>query len=205
MSIQIAGNAGTIAEVDASRNMYTRRFPANYGSTGGAYVVTGGPSSVVAAALAANTPLMTLRHGTSATTNVYITRLRFSINPATVGASGGVPGQIAWQRFTSATPTGGTARTPARKDASTGSGTQVLDVRDSNAALTVTSVSFTDVLVINPLPNYTTGGSNEYVTDLDEDEFIRLTAGDGIALRTQVAAPATQTWTFTYAIHWIEI
>jgi hypothetical protein len=62
-------------------------------------------------------------------------------------------------------------------------------VRDSNAALTVTSVVFSDVYVIHPIPNYTTGGSNEYVIDLDEDEWIRLAAGEGIALRTQVAGP----------------
>ena len=204
MAIQIVGNSGVIADVDGNRNLYIRRGQAHYGSLGGAFVVTGGPSAVCAAALAANTPLATLRHAVGATTNLYITRLRISINSATVGASAGVPGQIAWQRFTGATPTGGTARTPARKDASTGSGTQVVDVRDNNAALTVTSVVFGDVLVINPIPNFTTGNTVEYVTDLDEDEFIRLTAGDGICLRTQVAGPATQTWTFTYTIHFLE-
>ncbi len=204
MAIQIVGNSGVIADTDNNRNLYIRRGVAHHGSAGGAFVVTGGPSAVVAAALAANTSLATLRHGTSATTNLYITRMRISINSATVAAPAGVPGQIAWQRFTTATPTGGTARTPARKDASTGSGTQVLDVRDSNAALTVTSVVFGDVLVINPIPNFTTGNTVEYITDLDEDEFIRLTAGDGICLRTQVAGPATMTWTYTYTIHYLE-
>src|SRR6185437_13187154 len=164
MGIQLIGNGGTIADVDPGRNQFIRRHPANYGSTGGAFVVTGGPSAVVAAALAANTTLASMRHGTGATTNIWISRLRISINAATVGASAGVPGQIAWQRFTTATPTGGTARTPARKDASTGAATQVADVRDSNAALTVTSVNFTDLLVISPIPNFTVGASIEYVT-----------------------------------------
>ncbi len=204
MPIQIVGNSGVIADTDNNRNLLIRRSPAHYGTTGGAFVVTGGPSAVCAAALAANTPLATLRLAAAAPTNIYITRMRISINSATVGASGGVPGQIAWQRFTTATPTGGTARTPARKDASTGSGTQVTDVRDSNAALTVTSVVFGDILVINPIPNFTTGTTVEYITDLDEDEFIRLTAGDGIALRTSVAGPATMTWTYTYTIHYLE-
>lgn len=204
MPVQFQGNGGTVADVDGSRNQYVRRHAAHYGAAGGAFVVTGGPTAIVAAALAANTPLASLRHGTSATTNLWITRLRVSINSATVGASAGVPGQIGWQRFTAATPSGGTARTPARKDLSTGSGTQVLDVRDSNAALTVTSVTFGDLLVTSPIPNFTTGASIEYVTDLDEDEFIKLTAGDGIALRTQVAAPATMTWTYTYTIHYLE-
>ncbi len=202
--IQIVGNGGTILEVDAGRNVLNRRGAANYGVLGGAFSVTGGPAGIVAAALAANTPLMTLRHGTAATTNMYITRLRVCISSATIGVSAGVPGQIAWQRFTAATPTGGTARTSARKDLSTGSASQVLDIRDSAAALTVTSVAFGDVLIINPIPNFTTGTSSEFLADLNEDEFIRLTAGDGICLRTQVAGPATMTWTYTYSIHWIE-
>lgn len=204
MAIQVQGSSGTLVETDSNKNLYTRRGAAHYGAAGGAYVVSGGPSSVVAAALAANTPLMTLRHGASATTNVYITRLHFTFNVATVGASAGVPGQIAWQRFTTATPTGGTARTPARKDTATGSGTQVADVRDSNAALTVTSVVFTDIFSILPIPNFTVGGGVEYAIDLDEDEWIKLAAGDGICLRTQVAAPATETWTYTYTIHYLE-
>lgn len=204
MALQINGPSGNLSDQDARNNLFTRRHPAHYGAAGGAFVVTGGPSAVVAAAIAANTTLASLRHGTSATTNIWLTRLRMTFNPATVGASAGVPGQIAWQRFTAATPSGGTARTPARKDLATGAATQVLDVRDSNAALTVTSVNFGDMCVIHPIPNWTTGGSIEYCTDLDEDEFIRLTAGDGICLRTQVAGPATQTWTFTYSIHYFE-
>jgi hypothetical protein len=203
--IQLQGAAsGVGVDSDSNRNLLHRRGNAHYGATGGAFAVAGGPTAIVAAALAANTPLMALRHGAAATSNLFITRLKFSINPATVGASAGVPGQIAWQKFTTATPSGGTARTPGRKDNVTGSATQVADVRDSNAALTVTSVVFTDIFVIHPIPNYTTGGSNEYVTDLDEDEWIRLAAGEGIALRTQVAAPATMTWTYTYGIHYLE-
>lgn len=204
MAIQQAGNSGVVFDCDGNRNQWARRGVPHHGSAGGGFVVTGGPSAVVAAALAASTMLASLRHGPSATTVVWLTRLRVSINVATVGASGGVPGQLAWQRFTAQTPTGGSARTPARKDVSTGGGTQVTDVRDSNAALTGTAPTFGDVLVINPIPNFTTGSSVEYVTDLDEDEWIRLGAGDGIALRTQVAAPATMTWTYTYAIHYLE-
>jgi hypothetical protein len=44
----------------------------------------------------------------------------------------------------------------------------------------------------------------EWVMDLDEDEFIKLVAGDGLALRTQSAMPATQTWTYAYTIHYLE-
>lgn len=205
MAIQIIGSGGNLLEVDANKNAYIRRgIPVNYGAAGGAFAVTGGAAAIVAAAIAANTPLATLRLATGSALNAYITRLRFAISPATVGASGGVPGQIGWQRFTAATPTGGTARTPARKDLSTGGGTNMTDVRDSNAALTVTGVTFGDVVVQYPIPNYTTGGVNEFVADLDEDEVIRLTAGDGLALRVQVAGPATMTWIYSYSVHWLE-
>ena len=200
----LGGSSGTGADVDAKRNILTRRGAADYGAAGGAYSVAGGPTGIVAAALAAGTTLAALRHGTGATTKVYITRLHITISIATIGVTAGVPGQITWQRFTTATPTGGTARTAARKDASTGSGTQIIGCQDLASALTVTSVAFTDVFVAEAIPNSTVGASYEYVTDLDEDEFIVLAAGDGICLRTSVAAPATQTWTFNYTIHWLE-
>jgi hypothetical protein len=204
MAIQVQGNAGVIAEVDGNRNIFKRRGTANYGTVGGAFSVTGGPSTAVAATLAASTTLMSLRHGAAATSNLYMTRLRVMFAPSTVGASATIPGQIAWQRFTTATPTTGTARTPARCDLSTGSGTQVADVRDSASALTVTSVVFGDVLASANVPVFTTGMAYEWIVDLDEDEFYRLTAGDGICLRTQVVMPATQTWVYSYTIHYLE-
>ncbi len=204
MAIQIVGiNNSRQVDVDPNRNMtYRRGVPGTL--TGSSFVVSGGPSNVCAAALASGTMLMALRHHPTASTKVYITRLVFTYNVAATGSSGGVPGEIAWQRFTSATPTGGVARTPARKDTSQGQVSQVVDVRDHSASLTTTGVVTTDLLVINPIPNYTVGPSQVFMTYLDEDEIIRLAAGDGIGLVMNVAGPATETWTYTYAIHYTE-
>lgn len=204
MSVQIGGAGGVIVEVDSSKNIFHRRGPGGYGILGGSFSVAGGPSAAVGVSLAANTVLASLRHGAAATSNLWVTRIRTQLSGVTIGTTALVPGQIAWQRFTTATPTGGTARTPARKDATSGSATQVADVRDSNAALTVTSVNFTDIFSSANVPIFIQDGSYEWIVDLDEDEFIKLVAGDGICLRTQVAMPATQTWIYAYTIHYLE-
>lgn len=205
MAIEILGKSSNVVDSDAGGGLFIRRTPATpVGSTGGAFSVAGGSIAVVAAALAANTPLASLRLGAAASVKAYITRLELDVANATVGASAGVAGAIGWQRFNTATPTGGTARTVARKDYTTGGGSAMSDARDSNAALTVTSVNFTDVFTEHIVPNETTGLGITYEDSFDEDEFICLAAGDGICLRTTVAMAATQTWVYTYAIHWLE-
>jgi phage tail protein X len=166
------------------------------------YMVTGGTSAIIAATLAANTTLASLRNGASK--EVHITRLRVSFTPATVGTSALVAGSIAWQKFTTATPTGGTARTVAKKKTGYASST-VSDVRDSNAALTVTSVVFADVFSQSLVPLMTIGGLFIWANDLDDNDHIVLEANEGICLRTQVVCPATQTWMFSYAIEWHEV
>jgi hypothetical protein len=204
MAVQIIGPSGNLLEADGNKNLFKRRGIVHHGSGGGGFLITGGVSTVVAAALAANTMLQALRHGTSATSSIWITRLRVVFGVATVGASGGVPGLIGWQRFTAQTPTGGTARAAVRKDLATGGASQLLDARDSNAALTGTAPTFGDVVGTAMVPLFTQGGAYEWVMDLDEDEFIKLVAGDGLALRTQSAMAATQTWTYAYTIHYLE-
>lgn len=166
------------------------------------YMVTGSTSAIVAAALAANTTLMAMRNG--ATKTVYINRLRLSFTPATVGTSALVAGSIAWQRFTTATPTLGTARTVAKKRTSYATST-IADVRDSNAALTVTGVVFSDIFAEIKIPLMTTGGLLICDLHLDDNDPIILQANEGICLRTTVACPATQTWQYSYAIEWHEI
>jgi len=204
MAIQIVGNSGTVAEVDSNRNLLVYPGYPAFPAAGGWYSATGysGTTGVVAAALAANTSLMSFRLSASSTRKAYVDRLRVSFTPATVGASGGVAGVLGLQRFTTATPTGGTARTAARKNAALGTASDVTDIRDSNAALTVTSVVFGDVVASTVVPLFTTGGSAEWVAEIDNP--LVLAAGDGLVLRTQVAMAATQTWQYTYNIYWHE-
>lgn len=165
------------------------------------YMVSGATSAVVAASLAANTTLASMRNGASK--NIHINRLRVAMSVATVGTSALVSGAIGWQRFTTATPTGGTARTVARKRTSY-SATTIADVRDSNAALTVTSVAFTDLFSMINVPIMTAGIQTIWAIDLDEHDHIVLEANEGICLRTQIVMPATQTWMYSYLIEWYE-
>ena len=61
MSVQVAGNAGVVLEVDEARNLSTYQTIPGYPSAGGWYVATGWATAVVAAALASSTMLMSAR------------------------------------------------------------------------------------------------------------------------------------------------
>lgn len=205
MAIEIIGPSGAKAETDLNKNLFTRDGLSEYGSVGGGFTVSGWTTGVVAAALAANTNLMSMRFSASSTRKAYIKRLFLTISIATVGASGGVAGTLAWQKFTTQTPTGGTARTPLRKNAATGSGTDMTDVRDSNAALTGTAPTWTEIAAATQVPVSTVGYVHQHWWSAREAyEPIVLIAGDGIGLRTLVAMAATQTWMFSYTVDWIE-
>jgi hypothetical protein len=203
MSIQLAGNGGVIADVDEGRNVQVFQAIPGYPAAGGFYSVTGQASAVVAASLAANTPLMTMRFSAGSARKAYILRARIAMIAATAGAAGGIAGGLALQRFTTATPTGGTARTPAPASLTKGSATDMTDVRDSNAALTVTSVVFTAIVASTIIP---VGSTNvaPFEWQVDFPAPIELSAGDGLSLRTSVAGPATATWTYSYNFYWVE-
>lgn len=208
MAIQIIGNGGTVAEVDSNRNQYITSGERGY-AAGGEYVTSGFTSALVAAALAANTMLMSARFAVGSARKAYITRLRVMFSVITPGANGGVPGVLSLVRFTAQTPTGGTARTAAKKNASHPSNSDMTDIRDSNAALTGTAPTFGDIVgatLIPTFPELTSGAVNggfEWIFE-PMSEPVVLAAGDGVALRTQVAGPATTTWGYSYTMHWYE-
>jgi hypothetical protein len=204
MAIQIIGNSGTVADTDANRNLLINPGIPAWPAAGGYYTVTGQTSAVVAAALAANTPLMTMRFDPASIRKAYVTRFRVLIGVATVGASAGVAGTLGIQRFTAATPTGGTARTVNRMGEALGTATNMFDVRDSNAALTVTSVTFGNVVASELVPLFITSGAMWMEWIFEPNAPIVLVPGDGLSLRTQVAMAATQTWMFSYTVHWLE-
>jgi len=187
-------------DIDPGRNLFTRRGSANY-LTGSSLLATGGPSGVVSASIASGTTLVTLRHGTTASNDLFITRIALTINIAATGSSGAVPGELVWERFTSGTPTGGTQRFAVKCDASEAA-SQVMDIRDHSGSLTMTGVVKGDRLLFFPIPF--TLNSQAFETYLNEDEFIRLQPGNGVALSVLNAGPAAQTWTYTYVIHWFE-
>lgn len=200
MAVHPVGFTNKGIDIDPGRNLYTRRGVSNF-LTGSSNFVTGGPSNVVAAAIASGTTLLSLRHGTTASNDLYITHLSFTFNVAATGSSGATPGQLVWERFTSATPTGGTQRTPARADASEAV-SQVMDVRDHSASLTMTGVVMGAALLYFPIQFSL--NSQAYEIALNEDEVIKLQPGNGIAMSVSSAGPAALTWTYTYTIRWSE-
>jgi hypothetical protein len=158
----------------------------------------------VAATLAANTTLMAARFSAGSSRRAYITKYRLIIGVATVGTSALVAGSIALQRFNTATPTGGTARTANENHEAEATATDMTDIRDSNAALTVTSVVFGNIMGGTLVPLFISGGAMwmEWIFEPAYPEV--LAAGDGVCLRTSVVMPGTQTWMYSYNMHWFE-
>lgn len=204
MTVAVIGNAGVVADVDEARNIQIYQTIPGYPTAGGWYSVAGkSGAAAIAAALATDTTLMSARFAPASTRKAYLTRMRVMMNTPTIGATGGVPSVIGLQRFTTATPTGGTARTPQRHSATKGSATDMTDVRDNNAALTVTSVVFGEEIAWSVTP--TSGVTNspiEWVMEFPAP--IELSAGDGVCLRTRQVGPATATWFFSYNLYWFE-
>lgn len=206
--IILGGTSGVGADVDANKNLAVSEGLPAIPAAGGYYTVAGQASAIVAAALAANTMLMSMRMATGSTRKAYITRFRVCLSVATCGANGGVAGTLGLQRFTAQTPTGGTARTPCRLNESAGTASDITDIRDSNAALTGTAPTFGTVVAASlvPLVQQTTSGASNggFEWIIEPPHPIVLAAGDGLALRTQVVMPATQTWVYSYTAHWFE-
>jgi hypothetical protein len=205
MSVKlITGTAASgEAVIDTSGNLVVVDGIAKMPAAGGWYTVAGQTSAVVAVSLAANTTLMSARFATGSTRTAYVTKFRTLIAVATVGTSALVPGTLGLQRFTAATPTGGTARTANENDEAA-TATDMTDIRDSNAALTVTSVTFGNILGVTIIPLFISGGAMWMEWIFEPNYPIKLVAGDGLCLRTTVACPITQTWMYNYTMHWFE-
>lgn len=205
MSIKLITGTAASSEafIDANGVLRTAESLPEHPAAGGFYTCCGGPTAVVAAALATDTNLMTARFSAGSSRKAYVTKYRFVMTPATLGAAAGVAGQIGLQRFTTATPTGGTARTPNEQHEAEATATDMTDIRDSNAALTVTSVVFGNELARTVVPLFVANaGGFEWIYEPNYPTV--LVPGDGITLRTRVALAATQTWVFAWTMHWYE-
>lgn len=217
MAVPIVGNAGVVADVDEARNFQVFQGIPGYPAAGGHYSSTGwsaaagtpATGAVCAAALATDVCLMTARFAAASTRKAYLTRLRVALFPVTANAAAVIPGILGLQRFATATPTGGNARVAARYGPTKGSASDMTDIRDLNAALTVTSVVFGDMICSSPVPviggaiaagTYQAGW--EWVVEFTSP--VELSAGDGVTLRTRTAFPATCTWTFSWNMYWFE-
>jgi len=218
MSVQIAGNAGVVLEVDEARNLQIAQTIPGYPAAGGFYsssgwsAAAGTPATpaVVAAALATNTLLMSARLVVGSARKAYITRLRVLLFPVTGVVTPVNSGVLSFMRFTAVTPTGGNARTAARSSATKGSASDMTDIRDLNAALTG-APTFGDIICSTQIPVIQGTPSATSLTQINGMEWIaefatpiELAAGDGIALRTQATCPATATWTYSWNMYWFE-
>lgn len=196
-----AASGEAVIDTNGVLSVYDR-LPA-HPAAGGWYTVAGQTSAVVAAALAASTMLMSARLATGSARKAYITKYRLVITPATLGAAAGVAGTIGLIRFTAQTPTGGTARTPNEMNEVLATATDITDIRDSNAALTGTAPTFGTVVGVSLVPLFVaSAGGFEWI--FEPQYPLVLAAGDGLALRTIVAMAATQTWMYSYTMHWYE-
>lgn len=221
--IRYAANGTTILDGDTNGSEYvlirdangdplgteTTPFPVMTGipphpAAGGYYSVAGGLTSAISASLAANTSLLTMRFDTSSARTAYIDRFRINILISTVGTSALVPGWIALQRFTAATPTGGTARTVNKQNESLATTSDMTDIRDSSGALTTTGVTFGTILAGTHVPIVISGATSYYEWIYEPPYPVVMAPGDGIAFRAQSAFPATQTWLFDYNVYWHE-
>jgi hypothetical protein len=219
MSASIIGNAGVIADVDEARNIQVFQGIPGYPAAGGFYSVTGQSATTgtpatplsVAAALAADTMLMSMRLSAVSTRKAYIYRVRVNLQPVIANAAAVIPGSLALRRFTTQTPTGGNARTATRFGPTKGSATDVTDIRDSNAALTGTAPTWpADGIIASTQVPVLEGALAAGMTQLGFEWIIEvpapieLSAGDGLALRTVTTMPATCTWSYSYNIYWWE-
>jgi hypothetical protein len=173
-------------------------------AAGGHYTVSGQTSAVVAATLAADTMLMSARFSAGSSRKAYVTKIRVVIAVATVGTSALVAGTLGLRRFTAQTPTGGTARTANRHGEALGTATDMTDIRDSNAALTGTAPTWGNIMSVSLVPLFISGGAMwlEWIYEPLVPDI--LVPGDGVALRTIVVMPGTQTWMYSYTLHWYE-
>jgi hypothetical protein len=138
------------------------------------------------AATAANSSIFSMRNAAASTKTVYIERIsgRMGFNPTNPVTR--TQQTYIFQRFSAATPTGGTALTAAQGDSSD-SASQVTDIRFLDTGLTTTGVTF----VANNFATLacdTTQGIAEYEELLLSPSAIKLAPGEGLVIRLGVAA-----------------
>ena len=204
MSVQIiGGTSGVVADVDSNKNLLVSEGLPAHPAAGGFYTVAGGPVGIVAAALVIDTTLMAMRFAAGSVRKAYVTKLRLFIGAATIGVSAGVGGVLGIQRFTAATPNGGTARTSNKQDEVLTTATDMTSIQDLASALTMTDVVFGTEVAWTRVPLFINGAM--WMEWIYEPNYPTVLApGDGLCLRTRIALAATQTWVFAYTWHWYE-
>lgn len=128
-----------------------------------------------------------MRNAAASTKTVYIERVMLLMSFDTATPIGRALNRYTIERFSAATPTGGTAQTPASMDSSNAA-TGVTDVRFLDTGLTTTGVTFDNPIAIVGCPS-TDATTTQYIR---EGIAIKLAPGEGLALRLNVIAAIGQ-------------
>jgi hypothetical protein len=140
------------------------------------------------AATAANATVWSMRNASGSTKTIYLERIFLSM--AFDGATPLTRTSLKYDlvRYTSATPTGGTAITVVAQDSSSAA-TQVTDVRFLDTGLTTTGVSFGTPIATIICPETDNGPVAQYIR---EAIAVKLAPGEGFCIRLDVAAVVGQ-------------
>jgi len=213
MAIQLQGNGGTIAEVEANtRATRVTTRPNDVGALGSYEIAE--VSGTMAAGLAGGSPIYSFRNST---TNLYVVRSVYMSagNAGTAFAAGVASFKMIVARTFSVSDSGGTAiavttnngkmrtshATSGLADAriaSTGTltaGTRTLDATAIGAILAPISTTASIVMIPANTKIFDAGQPNEYPLVLAQNEGFIITAN----------VPATGTWSFAVNVEWDEL
>jgi len=157
-------------------------------------------TGVLGAALAAGGTVFAMRNGS--TRRVFVTRITAAFS-ATVAFTAASQQLFVVERFTAATPTGGTAYTPMPHGSHGAS--QIADARASTtAALTTAAVVFAGAQIpilgaASPAVSTNVAGG----LDLSDDP-ITLGFDEGLCIRNAVVWPVAGTGSLTAVVSWFE-
>lgn len=196
---RLGDDAGDIVEIEAiAKSLRVSPYPRD-----SRFYTVDASTGILAAALAADTTLFSMRQAAAPTKTIYITGIRVSF-ACTVAFTAGSQIKFVYERFSTATPSGGTARTPIRH-LNTDPASEAADIRAATTgALTVTSVVFEGRQV--PI----LGLASPLVSTVQFQPAplplnpIKLAANEGFCIKNALVWPVAGTGVLTCSVEWEE-
>lgn len=221
MAIQIAGNGGSVAEVDGTEHRAIRvaARPIDHQSLG--HYTYGGFTGIIPAALAANSEIFQFRWS-DATRLCVIGEVKISASVTTTMFAAGVPIQVDMIKSTGWTVagTGGTAptlgtggklRTSMSSSLMTAGDLRIATTAALGAGTkTLESTSLATIVAAAPITASLNGaiiapGTMMFRAEISDGQHpLVLAQNEGFSIRS-VAVPATGTWQVAVAITWVEV
>jgi hypothetical protein len=213
MALQIQGNGGTVQEVEAAHApARVVIYPQDPFTLGYYSMCINNGTTIMAAGLAANSPIWSFRWGNS---NLALIRsVTMSMSEGTVAfATGRCNFDLFFARSFTASDTGGTAATLTGNNGKkrTSFGTTLLtDLRYSTTATlsagtrTLDTMAIGNVQVSNKVIE-SNSGTNLVLWQRDSSDEYPLVLAQNEGLVIQATVPATGTWFFSVKVEWMEI